>query len=245
MATYRELLARVRAEIDEISTHRGARAPRARPRPPLRRRARAGRVGGGSHPGRDLHRPRPARVADRGPGPGQEPRARRLLLRRQPLGLRGEGARRSSATRTSLNLAGGFTDWKRNGFEVTIPRVALAGAALALQPSPPHPRGRRGGTAAPARRARPARRRRRPRLARVALPRRRRRRHARDRRRGRRRRVEPPAPDRPLDRPPRRAEGALRQAHARGAQPGRARRPVPGAPDLARTSSGSSPTAGT
>ena len=108
-----------------------------------------------------------------------------------------------------VNLAGGFTDWKRNGFEVDDPARPLARAALALQPAPADPRGRRGGPAAPARRARPPDRRRRARLARVALPRRRRRRHARDRRRRRRRRVEPPAPDRPLDRPARRAEGRV------------------------------------
>ena len=131
-----------------------------------------------------------------------------------------------------VNLAGGFSDWKRNGFEVTIPRVSLARAALPLQPPPSHSRGRRRGAAATARRARPSRRRRRARVARLALPRRRRGRHARDRRRRRRRRVEPPAPDRPLDRQARRAEGELREADARGAEPGRPCRAVPGAADV-------------
>ena len=56
--------------------------------------------------------------------------------------------------------------------------------------------------------------------------------HARDRRRRRRRRDEPAAPDRPLDRAARRAEGRVREAHDRGAQPRRDRQDLPGAPHL-------------
>ena len=54
--------------------HRGARAPRVVGWLALRRRARAGRVGRGSHSRRDLHGPRTARAADRRAGARQEPR---------------------------------------------------------------------------------------------------------------------------------------------------------------------------
>ena len=64
-------------------------------------------------------------------------------------------------------------------------------------------------------------RRRRPRLAARALPRGRGRRHARHRRRRPRRRLEPPAPDRALDRDARRLEGRVGEADDRGAQPRR------------------------
>ena len=109
-----------------------------------------------------------------------------------------------------ISLAGGFTDWKQKRLPDSTCRARSAPEQRdALQPPPADPRGRRGGPAAAARLAHPADRRRRPRLAGRALPRRGRRRHARDRRRRRRRRVEPPAPDRPLDRLARRAEGRL------------------------------------
>ena len=93
MATYRELLAQVKTRDRRDLEHRGARAPRVVGRVALRRRPRAGRVGRGPHPRRDLHRSRPARAAHRGPRARQEPSARRLLLRRHPLGVRREGAR--------------------------------------------------------------------------------------------------------------------------------------------------------
>ena len=130
---------------------------------------------------------------------------------------------------TVYSLAGGYTDWKRNGFPTVLPKHARRREALALQPPPAHPRGRRGGPAQAARLAHPADRRRRARLARVALSRGRRRRDARHRRRRRRRREQPAAPDRPLDRAPRRLEGRVGEADDRGAQPGRRREAVQGA----------------
>ena len=92
MATYRELLAQV-----------GARSTRSRPsRRTSASRRRTGRCsstsasptsGTRAHPRRDLHGPRPARAAHRGPRPRQDAPARRLLLGRIALGLRREGAR--------------------------------------------------------------------------------------------------------------------------------------------------------
>ena len=130
------------------------------------------------------------------------------------------------------SLAGGFTDWKRNGYDDRAAADALARAARALLAPPADPRDRRGGTAEAARLAHPADRRRRPRLARRALPRRRRRRPDRDHRRRHRRRVEPAAPDRPLARHARHAEGRQRQARDRGAQPRRRGDDLPRAADL-------------
>ena len=206
MATYRELLAQVRGEIDEISIHRGARAPRCVRRNAVRRRPRVGRVGRGARPRCDLHRARSPGAAHRGPRARQDAPARRLLLGGIPLGVRREGARgpRLRARREPRRRLRGLEAQRVRGHDPARP---LPRAARALQPPPAHPRGRRGGTAAPPRRARPPDRCRRPRIAGLALPRRRRRRHARHRRRGRRRRVEPPAADRPLDRPPRGAQG--------------------------------------
>ena len=55
--------------------------------------------------------------------------------RRQPLGLRARSRSRSSATRTSSSLAGGYTDWKRNGFPTELPRTLDGEKRAALQPA--------------------------------------------------------------------------------------------------------------
>ena len=130
------------------------------------------------------------------------------------------------------SMSGGITEWKELDLPGRRPRLARGRAAAPLQPPHPDPGGRARGPAAPARVARPPDRRGRPRLARGALPGRRGGRNARDRRRRHGRRVEPPAPDRPLDRAARRAEGRVRAAHARSAEPGRHRPDLRGAPDL-------------
>src|SRR3954468_5057117 len=151
------------------------------------------------------------------------------------------------------SLAGGFTDWKRNGLEITMPRtlspekrtrysrhllipeIGEAGQMKLLDSrilligagglgSPPAP-------FLPAARAGELRGRR-ARLARVAVPRRGRRGNARDRGRGRRRRDEPPAPGDPLARVARHAEGRLREADAPRAEPGRRHQDVPRAPHV-------------
>ena len=175
--------------------------------------------------------------------------------RSQPIVLYCAGGNRSAFAAKTLgelgyenvvSLAGGFTDWKRNGFPIDLPTVARPRAARALQPPPADPRGRRGGPAQAARLARAAARRRRARLARGALPRGGRRRQARDRRRRRRRRRRTSSA-RSCTRP--RALGEPKADSARrddrGAQPRRRGRRPTASGSRPRTSTGSSATAGT
>ena len=233
MATYRELLAQVKEEIDEVSSVRRARAPRRRRSAaacstsasrtsgrraicPARCTSLAATSSRGSRRSSPTARARSSSTAPSAPG-------RRSPPSRSP----------SSATRTSSSLVGGFTDWKRNGYAVRdaarrsrpeqrarysrhilIPEVGEEGqqklldARVLLIGA--------GGLGSPV----------------VALPRRGGRRHARHRRRRRRRRLEPAAPDRALHGHARRAEGAVGQARARGAQPRRQRADLRGAADL-------------
>ena len=111
-------------------------------------------------------------------------------------------------------------------------RRAHARAAAPLQPAHPDSRGRRGGAAEAPRLADPPHRRGRPRLPGLALPRSRGRRHARHRRRRRRRRDEPATPDRPFDGAARRGEGSLRGRHHHRVEPRREGRRLRGAPDV-------------
>ena len=81
-------------------------------------------MGRGPHPRRRPHPARQPRVADRG---------RRAATARSPSSstARPASARRSPpkslagarATSTSVSLAGGFTDWKRNGYEIELPKT--------------------------------------------------------------------------------------------------------------------------
>ena len=245
MATYRELLAQVKDEIDEVSPSDVLERLDDADRPLLLDVREQDEWQEGHLPGA-IHVPRgnlESRIEAL--DPRQVARDRRLLRRRRALGVRREVARPSSATRTSSSMTGGFTDWKRNGYAFTDAARAHPRAARPLLAPHPDPRGRRGRAAEAARRPRAPDRRRRARLAVVALPRGGRGRHARHRRRRRRRRLEPAAPDRALDEHARRAEGALGQAGARGAQPGRQRRSPTRSGSRPRTSSASSPTAGT
>ena len=221
MAGYRELLARVKEEIDEISTL-DAHERHQSPDTPLFVDVREpdeweeGHIPGAIYTGR-------GRLEQR--IEGLVPDKTRPLVVYCSAGSRSAFAAKALEDLGYENVVeprGRVQRLEAKRLRDHDPARPLRRAARALQPAPPHPGGRRGRPAAPARLARPSDRRRRARLARVALPRRRRRRHARHRRRGRRRRVEPPAPDRPLDGPARRAEGALGEAHARGAEPGRA-----------------------
>jgi molybdopterin/thiamine biosynthesis adenylyltransferase/rhodanese-related sulfurtransferase len=122
MASYRELLAQVRAEIEEI-TAAEARALAALEEPPLfldvreRDEWEEGHVPGAVFVPRGMLEARiEALVPDRG---------RELVV------YCAGGSRSAFATKsleelgyTSVrNLIGGFTDWKRNGFDVSTPRV--------------------------------------------------------------------------------------------------------------------------
>ena len=125
MAGYRELLARVREEIDEISAgdaherHRAAEAP-------LFLDVREHDEWDEGHIPGAIHVPR-GRLEGRIEGlvPDKD----------RPLVVYCSGGSRSAfATKVLeelgyddvVNLAGGFTDWKRNGFEVTLPRALSA-----------------------------------------------------------------------------------------------------------------------
>jgi sulfur-carrier protein adenylyltransferase/sulfurtransferase len=122
MAGYRELLARVREEIDEISSSEAQARQRSSEAPLFIDVREPDEWDEGHIPGA-VHVPR-GRLEGRIEGlvPDKE----------RPLVLYCSGGSRSAfATRVLgelgyeevVNLAGGFTDWKRNGFDVTIPRA--------------------------------------------------------------------------------------------------------------------------
>jgi sulfur-carrier protein adenylyltransferase/sulfurtransferase len=122
MAGYRELLARVREEIDEVSSIE-AQALHASPESPLFVDVREpdeweeGHIPGAIHVTRGrLEQRIEGLVPDKG----------------RPLLVYCSGGSRSAFATKALeemgygdvvNLAGGFADWKRNGFEITVPRV--------------------------------------------------------------------------------------------------------------------------
>src|SRR5919198_6241465 len=121
MTTYRELLARVKEEIEEISTidaHERMSAPDA----PLFVDVREpdeweeGHIPGAVHIGR-------GRLESR--VEGLVPDKSRELVVYCSVGARSAFASKvlgEMGYEDVVNLAGGFTDWKRNGYEVTIPR---------------------------------------------------------------------------------------------------------------------------
>jgi molybdopterin/thiamine biosynthesis adenylyltransferase/rhodanese-related sulfurtransferase len=121
MAGYRDLLARVREEIDEISTIEASELLHSSEGPLFVDVRETDEWEEGHIPGA-LHVSR-GRLESR--IEGLIPDKRRPLLVYCSV-----GARSAFATKALLemgyedvtNLAGGFTDWKRNGFEVTIPR---------------------------------------------------------------------------------------------------------------------------
>ena len=80
-------------------------------------------MGRGPHPGR---RPRAAgqsRVSHRGLRPGAGRADRRLLRLGRPLGVRGEGTRGAGLRERVSSLAGGFNEWKRNGYAFDLPKA--------------------------------------------------------------------------------------------------------------------------
>ncbi|HEX2427474.1 MAG TPA: molybdopterin-synthase adenylyltransferase MoeB [Gaiellaceae bacterium] len=122
MATYRELLARVKAEIDEVSTieaHERLESSDDSLFVDVREPDEwdEGHIPGAIYTGRGrLEQRIEGLVPDKG----------------RPLVVYCSAGSRSAFAAKALeelgyenvvNLAGGFSDWKRNGFEVTIPRV--------------------------------------------------------------------------------------------------------------------------
>ena len=231
MATYRELLAQARAEIDEISTPE-AHALVETDEPPLFVDVRPREEWDEGHLPGAIHLPRN----------NLESRVEALVTdRTRPLVVYCEsGSRSAFATKTlvelgyehAVNLAGGFADWKRNGYEFVTP-VALAPAqrtryARHLMIPEVGEEGQQrlldsrvlligaGGLGSPASLYLAA-----AGVGTLGII-----------DAGRRRRLEPPAPDRPLDRTARRAQGRVRAADDRGAQPRRDRRAVRGAARL-------------
>ena len=121
MAGYRELLARVREEIEEISST-DARERQGSVEPPLFVDVREADEWDEGHIPGAIHVPR-GRLEGRIEGLVPD--------KQRPLALYcSSGSRSAFATKVLqelgyedvVNLAGGFTDWKRNGFDVTIPR---------------------------------------------------------------------------------------------------------------------------
>jgi molybdopterin/thiamine biosynthesis adenylyltransferase/rhodanese-related sulfurtransferase len=122
MAGYRELLGRVKEEIDEISSLEAHERQRS-PDPPLFVDVREpdeweeGHIPGAIYTGR-------GRLEQRIEGLVPD-KSRALVV------YCSAGSRSAFAAKTLeelgyadvVNLAGGFSDWKRNGFEVTIPRA--------------------------------------------------------------------------------------------------------------------------
>jgi molybdopterin/thiamine biosynthesis adenylyltransferase/rhodanese-related sulfurtransferase len=122
MANYRELLARIKEEIDEISTI-DANERLKSGEPPLFVDVREpdewdeGHIPGAVYTGR-------GRLEQRIEGLVPD-KSRELVV------YCSAGSRSAFATKTLeelgyenvVNLSGGFSDWKRNGFEITIPRA--------------------------------------------------------------------------------------------------------------------------
>jgi molybdopterin/thiamine biosynthesis adenylyltransferase/rhodanese-related sulfurtransferase len=122
MATYRELLARVRSEIEEISTieaHERLRSGEGSLFVDVRE---ADEWEEGHIPGA-VHAPR-GRLESQ--IEGLIPDKSRELIVYCSVGARSAFAAKVLAEmgyEDVVNVAGGFTDWKRNGFETTIPKV--------------------------------------------------------------------------------------------------------------------------
>jgi molybdopterin/thiamine biosynthesis adenylyltransferase/rhodanese-related sulfurtransferase len=122
MAGYRELLARVREEIEEISSIE-AQERHASPERPLFVDVREPDEWEEGHIPDAIHVTR-GRLESR--IEGLVPDKQRALVVYCSVGSRSAFAAKALAELgydDVVNLAGGFTDWKRNGFEITIPRV--------------------------------------------------------------------------------------------------------------------------
>ncbi|HSI98027.1 MAG TPA: molybdopterin-synthase adenylyltransferase MoeB [Gaiellaceae bacterium] len=122
MATYRELLARVKDEIEEISTIEAHERLESHA-PPLFVDVREPDEWDEGHVPGAIHVTR-GRLESR--IEGLVPDKSRPLAVYCSVGSRSAFAAKSleeMGYENVVNVAGGFTDWKRNGFEVTVPRV--------------------------------------------------------------------------------------------------------------------------
>ena len=122
MATYRELLARVRSEIDEIQTVEAHERLQSTA-PPLFVDVREDEEWEEGHIPGAVHLSR-GRLESR--VEGLIPDKSRPLVVYCSVGARSAFAAKvlgEMGYEDVINLEHGFTDWKRNGFEVTIPRV--------------------------------------------------------------------------------------------------------------------------
>ena len=126
MASYRQLLAQVKSEIEEVSST-GARELLASSEPPLFLDVREtdeweeGHIPGAVY----VSRGRLEQQIE-----GLVPDKSRPLIVYCAVGSRSAFAAKALGElgySDVVNLAGGFTDWKRNGFDVTIPRVLSSG----------------------------------------------------------------------------------------------------------------------
>ncbi len=169
MTTFKELIRQVKSEIREVSVDEA------------RALAGAGAVlvdvreadewSQGHVPGAALHPPRLPRAADRGEGPGQGPRGRRLLRGRHAQRAGGaQSLQRARLHAASASMAGGFARWKEAGFPIVVPKTLTRRAEEALQPPPAGARGGRGRAGEAARVEGAARGRGRARLPRRPLP---------------------------------------------------------------------------
>ena len=162
MPSYRDLLQQVKSEIDEIDAQQAARPAGVRAAVFVDVRDRnewdEGHIPGAVHvPRGNLESRIEAAVPDRDTPGGRLLRLRRAAPPSPTKSLEELGYENVSS------LAGGFNDWKRNGFAFDVPRGARRGQAAALLPPPPDPGGRRGGPAEAPRLAHPPDRRRRAR----------------------------------------------------------------------------------
>ena len=138
MATYRELLAQTKAEIDEVDVPRLATRLGEEAKPALvdvreRDEWDEGHIPGAVHvPRGNLESRIEQAVPDRTMPSSSTARA--APGRRSPPGRCSELGYENVAS-----LAGGFTEWKRSGQPFDIPRGAQPRAARPLQPSSAHP----------------------------------------------------------------------------------------------------------
>ena len=165
MATYRELLARVKDEIDEV-TATDVLARLDDPDRPLLVDVREQDEWQEGHLPGAIHVPRgnlESRIEALVPDKSREIVAYCAVGARSAFAAKALG---ELGYDNASSLTGGFVEWKRNGNAFVTPKTLTRRAARPLLAPPPHPRGRRRGAAEAPERARAPDRRGRARLAR-------------------------------------------------------------------------------